>query len=91
MDPATILSILGAVGAAIGTAMAAMWKKLSADHDAVIKRCERLEEKDDAREREVSDMARALAVFQACPSQPCGAREAMQRSGATFNLNPRKQ
>ncbi len=89
MDPATILAILGTIGAAIGTAITAMWKKLSSDHDAVIKRCERLEEKDDTRDKEVSEMQRSLAVFQACPSQPCGAREAMNRAGATFNLKPK--
>lgn len=88
MDPATILTILGAIGAAIGTAITAMWKKLSSDHDKVIERCERLEAKDDARDKEVSEMQRSLAVFQACPSQPCGARDAMNRA-ATFNLKPK--
>lgn len=89
MDPATILSILGAVGAAIGTAITAMWKKLSADHDAVMNRCAKLEERDDARDTEVAEMKSTLAVFQACPTENCGAREAMRRA-ATFNLSKKR-
>lgn len=85
MDPQTLLYVLGAIGTAIAAAVTAMWKKLSADHEEVVRRCERLESKDDDRDKEVAEMKSTLAVFQACPTDNCGARESLRRA-ATFNL-----
>ncbi len=85
MDPSE-LTIAGLLAAAIGV----LWRWIQAAIEDLKRRTDDCEQDREQIHERLENHGRQLAVFRACPSSPCPAREGLERA-ETFNLHTERR